>query len=100
MFKGQGLKPGGFKLWVKLGFNLYSPPPRRVAEDLEVLDLRLAPLRLGWALPGVRLVTWTILLVAWTILLVTWTIMAVINWCFDCKITSSFWRGAKGSVKR
>jgi hypothetical protein len=30
-------------------------------------------LRLGLPLPGVRLVTWNIL--------------AVINWCFDCKIT-------------
>jgi hypothetical protein len=31
-------------------------------------------------LPGVRLVTWTILGVTWTILGVTWTIRGVIHW--------------------
>ena len=60
--------------------QVYSCPHLKfvaVGDDLfvELLVEHLELLQIGLALPGVRLVTWTI--------------PAVINWCFDCKIT---WR--------
>jgi hypothetical protein len=105
-FIGSGLKPGAFKLWVNWIERVQ--PYLVVHEGAEAVAVHAHP-GVGLSLPGVRLVTYMDWLSYQTAVAdcqsekqsvdaildaslicqayISCHNMAVINWCFDCKMT-------------